>query len=85
MGKISFTMDTWSDPDRKSYMAVTAHWIERQSLQTSHILQQQQRINLRVDLLGFVNVSGVHSGGNLATVLLFILDRFQIANKVSLF
>ncbi|KAI0289304.1 hypothetical protein BC826DRAFT_891091, partial [Russula brevipes] len=27
MGKISLTMDIWSDPDRKSYMAVTAHWM----------------------------------------------------------
>jgi hypothetical protein len=77
MGKISLTMDIWSDPDRKPYMAVTAHWMECQSL------QQQQRINLRIDLLGFVNVSGAHSGDNLATVLLFVIDRFQIADKVS--
>ncbi|KAH9986444.1 hypothetical protein BJV77DRAFT_928008, partial [Russula vinacea] len=27
MGKISFTMDIWTDINMKPYMAVTAHWL----------------------------------------------------------
>ena len=69
MGKVSFTMDMWSDPDRKAYMAVTAHWIERQALQVSDTLQQS--IRLHVDLLGFAHVPGTHSGECLAEVFLF--------------
>jgi len=78
MGKISFTMDIWSDPDLKAYMAVTAHWMECQTLQTS-----QQRLSLRADLIGFINVVENHTGEHLAQVFLFILDRLKIANKVS--
>jgi hypothetical protein len=37
MGKISFTMDVWSDPDLKAYMGVIAYWMECQPLQTSQI------------------------------------------------
>jgi hypothetical protein len=82
MGKISFTMDMWSDPDRKAYMAVTAHWLERQPLQVAQTLQH--RINLRVDLIGFIYVPTAHTGSCLAETFLFMLDRLQISNKVSL-
>ncbi|KAH9950785.1 hypothetical protein B0H21DRAFT_679919, partial [Amylocystis lapponica] len=27
LGKVSFTMDLWSDPNLVPFMAVTAHWI----------------------------------------------------------
>jgi hypothetical protein len=66
-------MDIWSDPDRKAYMAVTAHWME----------YHQKHINLRADLLGFVNVAGSHTGERLAEVFLFIIDRLGIDKKVS--
>ena len=63
-------------------MAVTAHWMERQPLQVSQTLQY--RVNLRVDLIGFIHVPGSHTGEYLAEVFLHILDRLQITNKVSL-
>ncbi len=66
-------MDMWSDPDRKSYLAVTAHWMDC----------HQKRINLRADLLGFVNVAGSHTGEHLAKVFLFIIDHLCIDKKVS--
>jgi hypothetical protein len=65
-------MDMWSDPDRKAYMAVTAHWMEN----------YQKSIHLRADLLGFVNVAGSHTGECLAKVFLFIIDRLGIDKKV---
>jgi hypothetical protein len=66
-------MDMWSDPDRKSYMAVTAHWMQ----------YHQKCINLRADLLGFVIVPDSHTGKRLAKVFLFIIDRLSIDKKVS--
>jgi len=62
-------------------MAVTAHWMERQPLQVSQTLQH--RISLRADLIGFIHVPGSHTGDHLAEMFLHILDRLQIANKVS--
>ncbi|KAI0263898.1 hypothetical protein BGY98DRAFT_905398, partial [Russula aff. rugulosa BPL654] len=29
MGQVSFTMDIWSDQNRRSYLAITAHWIAK--------------------------------------------------------
>ena len=66
-------MDIWSDPDRKSYMGVTAHWMEH----------HQKEINLRADLLGFVHVPGSHTGECLSEIFLFIIDCLGIAEKVS--
>jgi hypothetical protein len=81
LGKISFTTDIWLDPDRKPYMAVTAHWMECQPLQVSQTLQHG--ISLRADLIGFIHVPGSHTDAHLAKMFLCILDRLQIANKVS--
>jgi hypothetical protein len=78
MGKISFTMDCWSDPNLKPYMAVTAHWLE------SKTIQGQQKLNLRVDLVGFLLVPGSHTGERLAEEFLFIIDRLNLAKKVYL-
>ena len=73
MGKISFTMDLWTDFDKKPYMAVTAHWLEK---------TPQQQVNLRTDLIGFMHLPGAHTGERLAEVFLQILDRLKITKKV---
>ena len=62
-------------------MAVTAHWMECQPLQVSQTLQY--RISLRADLIGFIHMPGSHTGAHLAEMFLCILNRLQIANKVS--
>lgn len=80
MGKISFTMDMWTDFNKKPYMAVTAHWLEKVSLETSNRLQP--KISLRTDLIGFVYVPGSHTGEHLAGVFLSVLDRLKITKKV---
>jgi hypothetical protein len=68
-------MDLWSDPDRKAYMAVTAHWMES--------MQDQQSLSLRIDLIGFVYIPGAHTGQHLAEIFLWILKRVNIVDKVS--
>ena len=79
MGKISFTMDVWTDLDMRAYMAVTAHWLQKASLQHSERLQS--KLTLRSDLIGFVHIPGSHTGERLAEVFAFILDRIKLGNS----
>jgi hypothetical protein len=83
MGKISFTMDLWTDLDLRAYMAITAHWLEQISPHRSGRVQQS--INLRTDLIGFVHIPGSHTGERLASIFLVIIDRLKLAQKVFLF
>ncbi|TFY53602.1 hypothetical protein EVJ58_g9366 [Rhodofomes roseus] len=71
-GEISFTSDVWDTKARRSYMAVTAHWI------TSDIVMQSA-------VIGFARVYGRHQGTNLATVLTRVIDRVGIMKKVGKF
>ncbi len=79
MGKISFTMDIWTDLNMKAYMAVTAHWLQNISLQQSGALQS--KLILRSDLIGFVHIPGSHTGERLAKVFLYILDRINLGKS----
>ncbi len=76
MGKVSFTTDVWSDPDRKPYMAVTAHWLELKG--------GQRKLTLRADLIGFMHIPGSHTGERLGQVFDFIIGRMRLAKKVNL-
>jgi hypothetical protein len=80
MGKISFTTDMWSDPNKTPFMAVTAHWIEATPQETSH--GPQHILKLRADLIGFHRVPGQHDGEHLAHAFLHILDRVSVSGKV---
>jgi hypothetical protein len=79
MGKISFTMDVWTDLNMKAYMAVTAHWLQKASLQPFE--GSQAKLTLRSDLIGFVHVPGSHTGERLAEVFVYILDRIKLGNS----
>ena len=80
MGKISFTTDMWSDFNKKAYMAVTAHWLEKASLEASNRLQP--KISLCTDLIGFVYVPSSHTEEHLAGVFLSVINCLKIAKKV---
>ena len=75
MGKISFTIDMWTDLNKTPYMAVTAHWLEQVSL-------QQQKVNLCTDLISFVHVPGTHTGKHLAEVFLWVIDYLKLDKKI---
>ena len=81
MGKISMTMDLWSDPNLTPFMAVTAHWIEGTTAET--VGGPKLTLKLQADLIGFQQVSGRHDGRHLAHTFLFVIDRIKIAGKVS--
>jgi hypothetical protein len=74
VGKISFTMDIWSDQNRRSYLAITAHWIAMISGTTA--------LELKVALIAFHQLCGGHDGETLAGVVLQLLDRAGITVKV---
>jgi hypothetical protein len=80
LGRISSTMDLWSDPNLAPFMAVTAHWMESTAVQTGD--GPQHLIKLCSDLIGFYHVTGHHDGERLATVFMEILDRIEITPKV---
>jgi hypothetical protein len=73
-GRISFTADIWSNQSRYPYLAVTAHWIEKDN-STGHL-------KLRVALIAFHRLRGSHNGPRLARIAFDILDRLDITAKV---
>ena len=77
MGKISFTMDLWTDFDKKPYMVVTAHWLKQES--------KGQKITLHTDLIGFMHIPGSHTGEHLAEVFFLIINCLNLVKKVSFF
>jgi hypothetical protein len=73
----------WSDPNLMPFMAVTAHWIEAQVMDTPH--GSHRVLKMRADLVGFCQVPGKHTGSHLATAFLYVVDRLSVANKVGFF
>ena len=71
-------MDVWTDFNMKAYMAVTAHWLQKVSL-------QQSKLILCSDLIGFVHIPSTHTGDRLAKIFVYILDHIKLGkskNKV---
>jgi len=81
VGKISFTTDTWTDPNQSPFMAVTAHWIEAIDEQLPS--GPHKKLRLHSDLVGFHHLPGQHTGEHLAHCFLFITDRLKITGKAS--
>ena len=74
MGEISLTTDIWSDQNRKSYLAITAHWIAK--------LEGTTSLQLKASLIAFYRLHGGHDGEALAETVLQLLDRAGITVKV---
>ena len=82
-GKISCTMDLWTDPSLWPYMAVTAHWL--QAVKEESPTGSFFRLTLRCDLIGFHRIPTRHTGEHLASTFMWIIDRLNIAHKVRFF
>ncbi len=74
-------MDLWSDPNLMPFMAITAHWIETMTTQTTDSLQY--KLKLQASLIGFRQMPDNHNGTHLAHGFLSVIDRLNIAYKVS--
>src|SRR5438132_9802173 len=76
MGRISLTTDIWSDPNMQPFLACTAHWIVKG--------QGSSALKLKATLIAFHHLPGSHTGVNIATTLLDLLDHAGITDKVSI-
>ena len=67
--KLSIALDCWTSPFRQAFMAVTAYFLDRDW-------------NYREILLGFEPLHGAHTGSYLSTVLLELLQKHRIEDRV---
>jgi hypothetical protein len=67
--KISFTIDIWTSPNNKSFIAAIAHYID-------------DNWNIRDLLVDFGLISGRHDGANIADGFFNVLTDYNIASKV---
>ena len=67
--KISFTTDCWISPSTKSFMSITAHFINQDWI-LQHIL------------LDFIEIYDSHTGQNLKNTFVLGLESFSIEDKV---
>lgn len=74
-GKVSFTMDLWSSQLRRSFLAITTHWISRDKV--------TQCLEYESSLVVFHNLHGSHSGERIAHAVLPLLDCVGVTLKVS--
>jgi hypothetical protein len=71
-GKISFTIDIWTSPSMKSFLAITAHFI--------NVEWELQSI-----ILDFIQIWGSHTGENIKKIFVTCLESYGIQTKVSFF
>jgi hypothetical protein len=74
VGRVSFTLDTWSDHQQRSYLAITAHWIAN--------IEQSSALELKAALIGFHKLREGHTGKSMARVVVRLLDRAGVTVKV---
>ncbi|CDO76288.1 hypothetical protein BN946_scf184917.g4 [Trametes cinnabarina] len=72
LGRISFTCDLWSSQDLSGYFALSVHYCKRDS---------QERLTLSSRLGAFRNLTGQHTGRNLAEEFVAVLEELDIIDK----
>jgi hypothetical protein len=77
MGKVSVTMDIWSDQNLRPFLAMTAHWVAK--------VEGTTTFQLKTALIAFHRLRGRHDGKTLAETVMDILDRAEMTSKVRLF
>ncbi|KAJ2928061.1 hypothetical protein H1R20_g9035, partial [Candolleomyces eurysporus] len=73
LGRISFTMDLWTDPNLTPFMAVTAHYYAR---------KPDEGIAYRSGLVAFHYTPGGHSGDELSQHFFKIMDDLDVLHKI---
>lgn len=67
--QISIALDCWTSPFRQAFMAITGYFLG-------------QDWEYREVLLGFEPLHGSHTGCNLSTIVIGILQKHSIADRV---
>ncbi|GES82328.1 zinc finger BED domain-containing protein RICESLEEPER 2-like [Rhizophagus clarus] len=68
-GKISFTIDIWTSPSAKSFLSLTAHYID----------DDWKLNNVLVD---FIQIFGKHMGENIKNAFMLGINKLSIQNKI---
>ncbi|CAB5351658.1 unnamed protein product [Rhizophagus irregularis] len=68
-GKISFALDAWTSPNVIGFLGITGHYIDADW-------------NIKDILVDFVNLSGSHSGENMANMFVTCLKEKKILTKI---
>lgn len=67
--KLSIALDCWTSPFQQAFMAITGYFIDKDW-------------KYRETLLGFEPLHGAHSGVNLSTILMELLQKYDIVKRV---
>lgn len=67
--KISIALDAWTSPNRLAFLGIVGYWIN-------------DKWELCERLLGFEMLEGKHSGDNLAVVVMAVLKKYGIQNRL---
>lgn len=73
LGRVSLTVDAWSDPNLSSFLGTTAHFITR---------EPGGQLKLRSGLLAFRHLQGSHTGEHLAGVFYKTIKGAGIERRV---
>jgi hypothetical protein len=68
---VHFSLDMWTSPNHRSYLAVVAHFISNGESKTA--------------LLGFRRVMGPHAGDNLAHYFWQVVENFDLTRRIGYF
>jgi hypothetical protein len=72
---VSFTFDTWTSKTGDPFLSITGHYIAAP-------IEKPQDWELKSEQLAFAPFEGHHSGENMANVIIRVMDRYGIRNKV---
>ncbi|ESK81374.1 hat family dimerization domain-containing protein [Moniliophthora roreri MCA 2997] len=75
-GQISLTCDAWDAENNDAYFATTAHWIDETMTSSLTIWK------LCMALIGFVRLTGSHSGERLGQTLFKVVRRVGIEKRI---
>lgn len=75
---MSFTFDTWTSEAGDPYLSMTGHYISAPKA-------SPQEWTLKSEQLGFTHIEGNHSGANIGGILVRIIDRYGLRQKVGNF
>jgi hypothetical protein len=69
-GKVSFTMDCWTSPSTKSFLSITAHFINK----------EWELQNIIID---FIQMHDSHTGSNIKDAFILGISNMSLENKVN--
>ncbi|KAJ5749520.1 hypothetical protein N7533_004858 [Penicillium manginii] len=67
--RLSLSLDCWTSPFQQGFMAITGYFLDNDW-------------EYREALLGFKPLQGSHTGSNLSSVVIGILEKYKIADRV---